>query len=220
MKTNWKLTIHEASVVVVKESDLPSPFDPDKALKVTNIIGTFGCADGNPALLYGIGKNVENGFFTIRMGENQLYDIPEGWEVQIDKYNRCNICGATAGQSCAEKSGEAQMLDLCNCDMYTAAIVRSTPVEVAAVKYTDYQKRKAIHAKAEWLAYCKSIGWTDIDGLDKIWDKFKDEGGNLRAPAVENHEDQEAMWEDVMSYLSDPEEIYYLKSKYTLTQKP
>lgn len=91
-----------------------------KALKVTNVIGAFGCADGNPALLYGIGKNVENGFFTIRMGKGQLYDIPEGWEVKIN-------LGPSMDHG-----------EVCTDDLeQTATLVRSAPVEATAVEKQD-----------------------------------------------------------------------------------
>lgn len=45
-------------------------------------------------------------------------------------------------------------------------------------------KKQAIVKKAEWLAYCLEIGFpkSDLDELDAIWDRFKDEHGNLRKP--------------------------------------
>lgn len=43
-------------------------------------------------------------------------------------------------------------------------------------------KEQAVKKKAEWLAYCLEIGFpkSDLDELDAIWDRFKDENGNLR----------------------------------------
>lgn len=43
-------------------------------------------------------------------------------------------------------------------------------------------KEQAAKKKAEWLAKCLDFGWSknDLEGLSNIWDKFKDENGNMR----------------------------------------
>src|SRR5688500_1028532 len=43
-------------------------------------------------------------------------------------------------------------------------------------------KNDAIKAKADWLKGCLDFGWSkdDIDELSEIWDRYKDEYGNLR----------------------------------------
>lgn len=43
-------------------------------------------------------------------------------------------------------------------------------------------KEKAIKKKAQWLAYCLEIGWekSQLDELSAVWDRFKDEHGNIR----------------------------------------
>lgn len=46
-------------------------------------------------------------------------------------------------------------------------------------------KEQAARAKAQWLSGCLEFGWqkSDLDGLSEVWDKFKDENGNLRPAA-------------------------------------
>jgi hypothetical protein len=65
---------------------------------------------------------------------------------------------------------------------------------------THGQKMKVIRKKAEWLKFCLDIGWdkSQLDELDKLWDKFKDEAGNLK-PVVASTEDQEELWQSVNS---------------------
>jgi hypothetical protein len=43
-------------------------------------------------------------------------------------------------------------------------------------------KQQAIKKRADWLAYCLSIGFThdELPALEKVWDTYKDEYGNLR----------------------------------------
>lgn len=43
-------------------------------------------------------------------------------------------------------------------------------------------KLQAAQAKAQWLSQCLDFGWqkSDLDGLSEVWDKFKDENGNMR----------------------------------------
>lgn len=44
-------------------------------------------------------------------------------------------------------------------------------------------KNQAAKKKAEWMAYCLDIGFCDksqLDELSAIWDKYKDENGNLK----------------------------------------
>ena len=44
-------------------------------------------------------------------------------------------------------------------------------------------KDQAAKKKAEWMAYCLDIGFCDksqLDELSAIWDKFKDENGNMK----------------------------------------
>lgn len=56
-------------------------------------------------------------------------------------------------------------------------------------KIITMNKNEAAKKKAEWLAYCLEIGFpkSDLDGLSNVWDKFKDENGNLRPhPLTEN----------------------------------
>lgn len=46
-------------------------------------------------------------------------------------------------------------------------------------------KEQAARAKANWLSQCLEFGWkhSDLDNLSEVWDKFKDEYGNMRPPA-------------------------------------
>lgn len=48
--------------------------------------------------------------------------------------------------------------------------------------YDMFSKDRAIKKKAEWLSYCLEIGWekSQLDALSDVWDRFKDENGNLR----------------------------------------
>ena len=48
-------------------------------------------------------------------------------------------------------------------------------------------KTDAAKAKANFLAKCLDFGWdkADLDGLSALWDKHRDEYGNLR-PKVES----------------------------------
>jgi|GEM_PF-3791232 len=43
-------------------------------------------------------------------------------------------------------------------------------------------KDKAVRQKADWLKYCLDIGFhkDDLDELSAVWDRVKDEYGNLR----------------------------------------
>lgn len=42
--------------------------------------------------------------------------------------------------------------------------------------------RRGIRMCAEWLAYCKSIGWRDdqLDDLERLWWQWRDLNGNLK----------------------------------------
>jgi hypothetical protein len=94
-------------------------------------------------------------------------------------------------------------------------------------------KDQAIKKKAEWLAYCVKIGFpkTDLDELSAIWDKFKDEHGNLRPqPAPPSTEDEDELWSEAIPFFlqscADYEGsnitekvIEQLKSKFILTRK-
>ena len=54
-------------------------------------------------------------------------------------------------------------------------------------------KEQAIKKKAEWLSYCLNIGFpkSDLDELSNIWDKFKDENGNLKEqPSTPTEQDE------------------------------
>lgn len=44
-------------------------------------------------------------------------------------------------------------------------------------------KTQAAKKKADWLAYCLSIGWEkkELDDLSKVWDDYYDEEGNRRS---------------------------------------
>lgn len=44
--------------------------------------------------------------------------------------------------------------------------------------------RRGIRMCAEWLAYCKSIGWRDdqLDDLERLWWQWRDLNGNLKPP--------------------------------------
>lgn len=46
-------------------------------------------------------------------------------------------------------------------------------------------KNQAIKAKANWLNQCLGFGWSkdDLDGLSEIWDRHKDEYGNIKLAA-------------------------------------
>jgi hypothetical protein len=41
---------------------------------------------------------------------------------------------------------------------------------------------KAIRACAKWLSFCLSIGWSksDLDALEALWWKYRDDNGVLR----------------------------------------
>lgn len=88
---------------------------------------------------------------------------------------------------------------------------------------------KAIRMKVEWLAYCVEIGFpkTDLNELSAIWDKFKDEHGNLRPqPAPPSTEDQDEMWKELLKIFFgdnlhhiDRNAITKSKSKFILTRK-
>lgn len=43
-------------------------------------------------------------------------------------------------------------------------------------------KQRALMKRAEWLAYCLEIGFTkdQLPDLEKVWDTYKDEYGNMR----------------------------------------
>lgn len=43
-------------------------------------------------------------------------------------------------------------------------------------------KQRALMKRAEWLAYCLEIGFTkdQLPELEKVWDTYKDEYGNMR----------------------------------------
>lgn len=87
---------------------------------------------------------------------------------------------------------------------------------------SPFKERKSMEAKAKWLAYCLEIGFIDksqLDSLDKLWDKFKDPEGNFKK---EKEESQDELWTEVtrlhniyaFKELSDK-----LKSKFTIQRK-
>ncbi len=51
--------------------------------------------------------------------------------------------------------------------------------------------------KAQWLSYCLHSGWTkdQIDELEKVWDKFKDESGNLRLNLGVEEQKNKSVWQ-------------------------
>lgn len=63
-------------------------------------------------------------------------------------------------------------------------------------------KEQAIQAKAKWLSQCLEFGWkhSDLDNLSEVWDRFKDEYGNMRpsTPSLNagNLEEAEPVYHD------------------------
>lgn len=73
-------------------------------------------------------------------------------------------------------------------------------------------KTQAAKKKADWLAYCLSIGWEkkELDDLSKVWDDYYDEEGNRRSrlqspstPILGAEEAAEELWDEYSELIDD-----------------
>jgi hypothetical protein len=67
-------------------------------------------------------------------------------------------------------------------------------------------KTEAARKKAQWLAGCLDFGWqkSELDGLSEVWDRFKDEDGNMRqSPTAVDVPVEEGVEEKANAYVEE-----------------
>lgn len=182
----YKIYHSKGTVYVIAETDLPINPDPNddlwekmgdspeykaivdryyaaletalstKGIEVANAeyVGN-GFDSGGPYLIY----SFNNKQVQLRLNK-QLCDLPEGFEVKIDTTFKCTAVGC--GETDFTPGVFNCRMTVCNRSFQKTATIVPIPEETEAKELTYGQKMKGLMKRAQWLAYCKEIGWTQL----------------------------------------------------------